>query len=165
MSHSAEIRKRICLSKEQLQELLVQWRNEQAKVVFTNGCFDLLHKGHVDYLAKAADLGDKLVVALNTDQSVRRLKGKARPIQDEQARLHIMASLACVDAVILFDEETPYELIRFVQPDVLVKGSDYQPESIVGYDIVTAKGGEVKTIDFLPGYSTSAIEQKIRDNK
>lgn len=101
---------------------------------------------------------------MNTDASVRKLKGPNRPIQDEQSRLQILASLQCVDAVILFDEETPYELISLLQPDVLVKGSDYTPENIVGYDVVTAKGGEVKTIDFIPGFSTSGIERKIKNS-
>lgn len=162
MKHKAYIESKICQNREQLSQRLELWNREHAKVVFTNGCFDLLHKGHVDYLSQAADLGDKLIVALNTDHSVSRLKGPSRPIQDESSRLFIMASLTFVDAVILFDEETPYELIRVVQPDVLVKGSDYKPEDIVGYDIVVAKGGEVKTINFLPGYSTSLIEKKIR---
>jgi rfaE bifunctional protein nucleotidyltransferase chain/domain len=134
------------------------------KIVFTNGCFDILHKGHVDYLAKAADLGDVLVLGLNTDESVSRLKGPHRPIQDEQSRMLIMASLSFVDAVVLFNEPTPLKLIELVQPDVLVKGSDYNIEQIVGYNVVKAKGGEVKTIDFLAGYSTSAIEKKIKSS-
>ena len=123
----------------------------------------MVHKGHIDYLNRAADLGDILVMGLNTDASVSNLKGPHRPIQDEQSRLLIMAALQCVSAVVLFNEETPYDLIKLVQPDVLVKGSDYQPENIVGYDIVTSKGGTVKTIDFLPGYSTSAIEKRIKE--
>ncbi|MFY8020423.1 MAG: D-glycero-beta-D-manno-heptose 1-phosphate adenylyltransferase [Bacteroidia bacterium] len=147
---------------ESLASLIKQWSTNGETIVFTNGCFDLLHKGHVDYLAKASDLGTKLVLGLNTDESVSKLKGPHRPIQDESSRLQIIASLGFVDAVVLFGEQTPYELIKMVQPDVLVKGSDYQPEDIVGYDIVTAKGGVVKTIDFIPGYSTSAIEKKIK---
>lgn len=138
--------------------------NPNKKVVFTNGCFDIIHRGHVDYLNKAADLGDLLFVGLNTDASVSKLKGPHRPIQDEQSRLMIMAALECVSAVCLFDEETPLELISEVQPDVLVKGSDYAPENIVGYDIVKAKGGEVLTIDFIDGYSTSGIERKIKNS-
>lgn len=147
---------------ETLPNKIAEWAASRKKVVFTNGCFDILHKGHVDYLAKAADLGEKLVVGINTDASVSKLKGVHRPIQDESSRLQIVASLGFVDAVILFEEPTPYRLIGLVQPDVLVKGSDYQPENIVGYDIVKAKGGEVKTIDFIAGYSTSAIENKIK---
>ncbi len=147
-----------------LVNALSNWRHEGKKIVFTNGCFDILHRGHVDYLAKAADLGDILIVGLNTDISVSKLKGPHRPIQDEQSRLQIMASLGFVDGVILFSEPTPLELIRLVQPDVLVKGSDYQIENIVGYDIVMSKGGKIQTIDFLDGFSTSAIEKKIKSN-
>lgn len=139
------------------------WNAAGKKIVFTNGVFDLLHKGHADYLARARDLGDVLVVGVNTDASVSKLKGPHRPIQDEQARMFLLASLACVDAVVLFDEQTPYNLIAAIQPDVLVKGSDYKAEAIVGYDIVTAKGGKVQTIDFIPGYSTTAIEKRIKE--
>lgn len=147
---------------ETLKTQVATWQAQGKKIVFSNGCFDLVHKGHIDYLNRAADLGDVLVMGLNTDASVSKLKGPHRPIQDEQSRLLIMAALQCVSAVVLFNEETPYNLIKLVQPDVLVKGSDYQPENIVGYDIVTAKGGVVKTNDFLPGYSTSAIEKRIK---
>ncbi len=151
------------INKQLLTANLTRWRFQQKKIVFTNGCFDILHLGHIDYLSKAKDLGDLLIVGLNTDHSVKMLKkGVNRPIQDENSRALILASLHFVDAVVLFDEETPYELIKTVQPDVLVKGSDYQPEEIVGYDIVKNKGGEIVTIDFLPGYSTSLIEEKIR---
>jgi D-glycero-beta-D-manno-heptose 1-phosphate adenylyltransferase len=148
---------------ETLKTQVATWQAQGKKIVFSNGCFDLVHKGHIDYLNRAADLGDVLVMGLNTDASVSKLKGPHRPIQDEQSRLLIMAALQCVSAVVLFNEETPYDLIKLVQPDVLVKGSDYQPENIVGYDIVTTKGGMVKTIDFLPGYSTSAIEKRIKE--
>lgn len=148
---------------ETLKTQVATWQAQGKKIVFSNGCFDLVHKGHIDYLNRAADLGDVLVMGLNTDASVSKLKGPHRPIQDEQSRLLIMAALQCASAVVLFNEETPYDLIKLVQPDVLVKGSDYQPENIVGYDIVTAKGGMVKTIDFLPGYSTSAIEKRIKE--
>lgn len=165
MKLQQKIQNKILNNSTQLEALLAHWQANGYKIVFTNGCFDLLHRGHVDYLTKARDLGDKLFLGLNTDASVSKLKGKHRPIQDEQSRLHIMASLQCVDAVILFDEETPYELIKSVQPDILVKGADYKPENIVGYDIVTAKGGEVITLDFLEGYSTSAIEKRIREAK
>jgi rfaE bifunctional protein nucleotidyltransferase chain/domain len=151
-------------TQQALQSQLALWRREKQTIVFTNGCFDILHRGHVDYLAKAADLGNKLIIGVNTDASVSKLKGPHRPIQDQESRMLILASLAFVDAVILFDEPTPYELIKLVQPDILVKGSDYQVENIVGYDIVQAKGGEIKTIDFIPGYSTSAIESKIKAN-
>jgi rfaE bifunctional protein nucleotidyltransferase chain/domain len=150
---------------EKLVRQLSAWRLLSKKIVFTNGCFDILHLGHVDYLGKAADEGDILIVGVNTDQSTAKLKGPHRPINNEEQRSMILASLHFVDAVILFDEDTPYNLIKLVQPDILVKGADYKPEEIVGYDIVKAKGGSVKTIDFLPGYSTSLIEEKIIKSK
>ncbi len=148
--------------REKLENQLAIWRFKGQKIVFTNGCFDLLHLGHIDYLAKAKDLGDILIIGVNTDGSVRRLKGATRPITDENSRSTIIASLQFVSAVVLFNEDTPYELIQQVQPDVLVKGSDYKAEDIVGFDIVKAKGGEIVTIDYLEGYATSAIEEKIR---
>lgn len=163
MSKHQDTRNKI-FNRVELKTQVEDWKARGEKIVFTNGCFDLLHRGHVDYLGKAADMGTKLVLGLNTDASVSRLKGPHRPIQDQESRLQILASLACVDAVTLFDEQTPYELIKSVQPDVLVKGADYKPEDIVGYDIVKERGGEVKTIDYLPGYSTSAIEAKIKNN-
>ncbi len=152
-------------SGEQLARKLALWRFQGKKLVFTNGCFDIVHRGHIEYLAKAASLGNILVVGLNTDASVSKLKGPGRPINDENARQMVMASLLFVDAVILFDEPTPYELIKIIQPDVLVKGKDYKVEEIAGHDIVLAKGGEVITIDLVSGYSTSAIEQKIINNR
>ncbi|MFN7311953.1 MAG: D-glycero-beta-D-manno-heptose 1-phosphate adenylyltransferase [Bacteroidota bacterium] len=163
MSKYNHVLQKIYSSVDALKNTVTNWQQQGNKVVFTNGCFDLLHRGHVDYLTKAADLGNKLIIGVNTDASVSGLKGPHRPIQDEQSRLQILASLEAVDAVILFGEETPYDLIKTLQPDVLVKGSDYKPENIVGYDVLTAKGGEVKTIDFLPGFSTSLIEQKIKN--
>jgi rfaE bifunctional protein nucleotidyltransferase chain/domain len=150
------------VDRQKLINLLSIWNFQDKKIVFTNGCFDILHLGHIDYLSKAKDQGQILIIGVNTDNSVKRLKGKNRPITDENSRATILASLQFVDTVILFDEDTPYELIKFVQPDVLVKGSDYKPEDIVGYDIVKAKNGNVVTIDFLEGYSTTAIENKIR---
>jgi len=150
------------LDAEALKKQVMLWRFKGLKIVFTNGCFDILHLGHVDYLAKASDEGDVLVVGVNTDRSTQNLKGPGRPINDQVQRSMLLASLHFVDAVVLFDEETPYELIRAVQPDVLIKGSDYEAEKIVGYDVVKARGGQVKTIDLVPGYSTTAIEQKIR---
>lgn len=150
-------------TEESLNDLLSQWEEQNKKIVFTNGCFDILHRGHIEYLSKAADLGDVLFIGVNTDTSVSKLKGESRPLQDEYSRLMILGALEFVDALILFDEETPLELIRKVQPHILVKGADYKPEDIIGYDIVKARGGEIKTIEFLPGYSTSAIEQKIKE--
>lgn len=160
MTALQKIRSKV-FSLDTLKPQLERWRHEQKKIVFTNGCFDILHLGHVDYLSKAADLGDILIVGVNSDASVSGLKGKHRPITDEQSRSTLIAALNFVSAVVVFGEETPYDLIKFVQPDILVKGSDYRPEDIVGYDIVTAKGGSIKTIDLIPGYSTSLIEKKI----
>jgi rfaE bifunctional protein nucleotidyltransferase chain/domain len=144
-----------------LRRACVLWNFKNQKIVFTNGCFDILHLGHIEYLAKAAELGDILVVGLNSDRSVNRIKGKTRPINDEHSRSMILASLKFVTAVVMFDEETPYELIKTIQPDILVKGKDWKIEEIVGHDIVLAKGGKVETINLTPGYSTTAIEQKI----
>lgn len=162
LTHTEFIQNKICTSPEMLLHKIAMWNDGGEKIVFTNGVFDLLHRGHVDYLAKARDLGDRLIIGVNTDASVSKLKGPHRPIQDEYSRMLILASFEFVDAVILFGDQTPYELIKMVQPDILVKGSDYKAEDIVGYDIVMAKGGFVKTIDFIPGFSTSLIEKKIR---
>jgi rfaE bifunctional protein nucleotidyltransferase chain/domain len=149
---------------ESLPWQLAVWRFLERRIVFTNGCFDLLHLGHIDYLSKAKDQGDVLIVGVNTDDSVRRIKGNSRPITNEKSRTAILASMHFVDAIVLFDQDTPHELIKLVQPDVLVKGSDYKAEDIVGYDIVKAKGVEIVTIDFLEGYSTTAIENKIKNS-
>lgn len=140
------------------------WKANNEAIVFTNGCFDLIHPGHVSYLANAADCGTKLIIGLNSDSSVSKLKGKNRPILDENARALILASLAFVDAIVFFDEDTPLELIRKILPDILVKGKDYKAEEIVGYAEVIANGGKVETIELVPGYSTSLIEQKIKNS-
>jgi len=150
-------------SLSQLQEQVQQWRDQGSKIVFTNGCFDLLHLGHVDYLEKAKQLGDKLVLGLNTDASISRIKGPSRPLQDEMSRARIMASLLFIDAVVLFDDDTPLELIKAVQPDILVKGDDYAVTQIVGHEVVTARGGEVKTVPLVKGYSTTNIVNKIKE--
>ena len=131
-------------------------------VVFTNGCFDLLHVGHIRYLQEARALGDKLVVALNTDASVKKLKGPSRPVQQELDRAEIMAALGCVDYVTLFGEETPLKLIELLAPDILVKGGDWPPEKIVGSSFVLGRGGQVKSLAFQPGRSTSSIIEKIK---
>jgi rfaE bifunctional protein nucleotidyltransferase chain/domain len=154
----AQIRSKIA-PRDVLPSLRAAWGDKT--VVFTNGCFDIVHRGHAEYLAKAAELGDILVVGLNSDASTRRLKGASRPLQDETSRAIVLASLQAVSCVTLFDEDTPYELIKLVQPDVLVKGADYKPENIVGYDIVTARGGRVETIAFVSGYSTSNVIAKM----
>jgi rfaE bifunctional protein nucleotidyltransferase chain/domain len=150
------------VSRPEAKARVSQWQNEGLKVVFTNGCFDLLHLGHVDYLEKARNLGDKLVLGLNSDDSISRFKGPDRPLQDQQSRARVLAAMQFVDLVVLFNEDTPLLLITELQPDVLVKGSDYLTENIVGADVVKKKGGVVKTIDFVPGYSTTRIVEKIK---
>ncbi len=153
------------VTRNQLVELRKKWKHDGLKVVFTNGVFDLIHLGHVDYLEKARNLGDKLIVALNTDASVKRLKGPNRPVSDEKARLRVMAALEFVDATLLFDEDTPFDLISLVKPDILVKGKDYEISNIVGADIVLENGGSVETIEFVDGYSTTSIVEKIKRTK
>lgn len=145
--------------KKELLELRNEWKNE--KLVFTNGCFDILHLGHVDYLEKAAEKGTKLIVAINTDQSVSKLKGPDRPVNDEYSRCRLIAALAFVDAVILFSEDTPLSLITDIKPDVLVKGNDYTIDNIVGADVVIENGGKVETIELVKGYSTTNIINKL----
>lgn len=148
----------------ELERLIAIWQFKGLKVVFTNGCFDILHLGHIDYLSRASELGDVLVVGLNTDISVTRLKGAGRPLQDEVSRAMVLAALSFVEAVVFFGEDTPYELIKTVKPDIVVKGADYKPEDIVGYDIVKAKGGDIVTLEYLEGYSTTAIEKRIKES-
>ena len=162
MDYLPFIEKKIAYTAKEAENTLSLWRFKDDKIVFTNGCSDILHKGHIEYLAKAASLGTKLVIGLNTDASVKRLKGDSRPVNDENARALLLASLVFVDKVILFDTDTPRDLIDFVQPDVLVKGGDYKPEEIVGYDIVKAKGGEIVTLDFVEGYSTTSLIEKMK---
>ncbi len=147
---------------EEAKVLVKSWQAKSEKVVFTNGCFDLLHLGHVDYLEKARNLGDRLVIGLNTDDSVSRFKGPERPLQDQTSRARILAALQFVDAVVFFNEDTPLNLISELLPNVLVKGSDYLAENIVGADVVKKAGGKVETIDFVPGYSTTRIVEKIK---
>lgn len=136
-------------------------KNKDKKIVFTNGCFDILHSGHVAYLNEAKSLGDLLFVGLNSDSSVKRLKGEARPINAEQDRKFVLENLKAVDCVEIFYEDTPLELIKSVDPDVLVKGGDWKPEEIVGSGFVLSNGGEVKSLTFKNGYSTTKIIQKI----
>ncbi|HVA98062.1 MAG TPA: adenylyltransferase/cytidyltransferase family protein [Bacteroidia bacterium] len=166
------IRKKIFVV-DTLQRTVALWRMKSKKIIFTNGCFDILHLGHIDYLAKAADLADELIVAVNSDISVKMLeKGSSRPIQDEDSRAMIIASLHFVSAVILFDEKNPLQLIQQIMPDILVKGADYDANEtdsknkkyIIGSDVIRKNKGEVKTIPFLDGFSTSLIEKKIKNN-
>lgn len=148
---------------DQLKKLLSLWRFHDHKIVFTNGCFDILHAGHVDYLAQARDQGNILVLGLNTDASVKRQnKSPERPVNNEEARALVLAGLESVDAIVFFDEDTPLELVKMVQPDVLVKGNDYKAEDIVGYDLVVAKGGKVVTIPLLEGFSTTGLINKLK---
>lgn len=152
---------KIVKNKEELSNILNQWRFKSEKLVFTNGCFDIVHRGHVEYLSKAASLGTKLIIGLNTDASVRRLKGENRPVNDEYARALLLSSFIFVEKVVYFEEDTPLELIKYIQPDILVKGSDYKPENIVGYDVIKNKGGEIITIDFVNGFSSTSILNKL----
>jgi len=145
-----------------LQNLVNEWKSEGKKVVFTNGVFDLVHIGHLTYLSKAAELGDKLIIGLNSDSSVKRIKGESRPINNQNSRAALLASFFFVDAVVLFEEDTPLNLISALLPDVLIKGADYSIENIVGAKEVIANGGEVKTITFVEGYSSTSIIQKIQ---
>jgi rfaE bifunctional protein nucleotidyltransferase chain/domain len=145
-----------------IEQNLTYWNLKNKKIIFTNGCFDILHRGHVEYLAQAASHGDVLIIGVNTDSSVRRIKGETRPVQDEYARALLLASLSFVTAVVLFDDDTPYNLIKRIQPDILIKGSDYGIKEIVGSDIVLTKGGKVITIDFIKGYSTTSIIEKLK---
>ena len=146
---------------ENIRRQCMIWRFKEQKIVFTNGCFDILHLGHIEYLAKASELGQVLVIGLNSDLSVRKIKGEHRPINPEYARAMLLASLSFVSAVVLFDEDTPYELIKNIQPDILVKGNDYKVEDIAGHDIVLANGGKVITIELTQGFSTTGIEERI----
>jgi D-glycero-beta-D-manno-heptose 1-phosphate adenylyltransferase len=150
------------MGREALARLCAGWKVKGQKVVFTNGCFDILHPGHLQLLLQAAELGDKLVLGLNTDASVKRLKGEDRPVNDEQTRALIMASQLYVDAVTLFDEDTPLELIQTIHPDVIVKGGDYTPETVVGNDYVTSYGGKVVIVPTVEGFSTTSIINRMK---
>ena len=147
---------------DELQKLIHLWRFHSDTIVFTNGCFDLLHKGHITYLEESSMLGNRLVVAINSDQSVKSLKGESRPIQSENDRALIIAALQSVDAVIIFNESTPLQLIEKINPDVLVKGGDYSPENVVGKEWVEKNGGKVKIIPFIEGYSSTGLINKIQ---
>ncbi len=170
MARIQYIQNKLATTTEAVQRI-AKWKLKNDKVVFTNGCFDILHKGHVTYLSKAADLGNKLVVAINTDASVKRLgKGDDRPVNPEEARAFVLSALGFIDMVILFDNDTPLELIQALKPDVLVKGADYDPNEtdssskkyIVGSDIVRSYGGSVEAISLVDGFSTTGIIQKLK---
>ncbi|MCU0453932.1 MAG: D-glycero-beta-D-manno-heptose 1-phosphate adenylyltransferase [Bacteroidetes bacterium] len=152
------------VTREQLIGIRRRLRDEGRRVVFTNGCFDIIHRGHVEYLAKAKAKGDVLVVGLNTDASVRRLKGPTRPVVMQDDRAIVMAAIGVVDLVCLFDEDTPLALITAIVPDVLVKGADWPIEKVVGREVVEAAGGQVQTIEFIPDRSTTSIIDRIRSS-
>lgn len=156
-----EILNKKIVSGIELSRTLVVARLMNKKIVFTNGCFDIIHRGHIEYLMEAANQGDILIVGLNSDASVKQLKGHGRPVQDQETRAKILSSMFFVTYVVIFDEETPHRLISETQPDILVKGGDYKIENIVGYDIVKAKGGKVLTIPFVDGHSTTSLIQKL----
>ena len=151
-------------TRQEITKIAQNLHDADRKIVFTNGCFDLIHRGHIEYLNKAKKLGDILIIGLNSDDSVRKLKGVNRPINYEQDRAVVLDNLEAVDYVCLFDEDTPYELIKIVQPDILVKGGDWAVRDIVGSDIVLALGGEVKSLHFIEGKSTTDIIEKIRNS-
>lgn len=156
------IHSKIFSDRKAISATINKWSKEGQRLVFTNGCFDIMHKGHIDYLYEASKLADKMVIGLNTDASVRLLKGHGRPVNNNEARALMIAALGFVDMVVFFEEETPKQLIDAVQPDVLTKGSDYEAKNIVGYDTVMAKGGQVITIDLTDGFSTTGLIEKIK---
>jgi rfaE bifunctional protein nucleotidyltransferase chain/domain len=150
------------ITKEEFKHVREKLSDNSESVVFTNGCFDILHRGHVEYLNQAKSLGKYLVIGLNSDSSVKKLKGEDRPVNNETDRAFVLSNLKCVDAVIIFDEDTPYDLINTVRPDFLVKGGDWKEEQIVGSDIVKSYGGKVISLKFVDSYSTSNIIDRIK---
>ena len=162
MSHLEKINDKI-ISLEALKLRVENWKSSSEKVVFTNGCFDILHRGHIDVLAKTADLGDKLIIGLNSDSSIRKLKEDNRPIVDEKSRALLLAAFSFVDAIVLFSEQTPFNLITDIKPDILAKGGDYKIEEIVGHEVVQQNGGEVITIPLTEGFSSTNIIDKIQN--
>ena len=163
MSKSLEILNSKILDKERLLVKLTDWKEENKKIVFTNGCFDLIHLGHIEVIARSADLGDILIIGVNTDNSIKRLKGKNRPIVEEISRAKQLAALEFVDAVVLFDQDTPIDLIKMINPNIITKGGDYNTDQVIGIDIVTQNDGEVVIIPLTQGYSTTSILKKIKD--
>ena len=153
------------INRSDLDEAVKKWRADEKVIVFTNGCFDIIHRGHVEYLSKAKSLGDILILGLNSDKSVEKLKGEGRPFVSEKDRAFILSQLVPVDAVSVFEEETPLDLIKLVMPDVLVKGGDYTPDTIVGRKEVEKSGGTVVAIPLVQGRSTTGLIEKIRNTK
>ncbi|MBU6204805.1 MAG: D-glycero-beta-D-manno-heptose 1-phosphate adenylyltransferase [Bacteroidetes bacterium] len=164
MNHLEAVQQKI-MPLQDLLRLRNIWHFKSEPVVFTNGCFDLLHKGHIHSLTEAVSFGKHLVIGLNSDESIRRIKKDGRPIQDQTSRALVLAALSCTDAIIIFNEDTPLELIRAIKPEVLVKGGDYTRETIIGAEDVLANGGRIEIIKLIEGYSTTAIEQKITGHK
>ena len=162
MSHLEKINDKI-ISLQALKSRVKNWKSGNEKIVFTNGCFDILHKGHLEVLAKTADLGNRLIIGLNSDSSIKNLKGGNRPIVDENSRAILLAALSFVDAVVLFSEQTPLNLIAEIKPDILAKGGDYKITEIVGYEVVQQNGGEVITIPLIEGFSSTNIIDKIQN--
>ena len=162
MKHLNSIQNKIYTLSD-LKPRIEQWKSAKEKIVFTNGCFDILHKGHLEVLAKTADLGNRLIIGLNSDSSIKNLKGGNRPIVDENSRAILLAALSFVDAVILFSEQTPLNLIAEIKPDILAKGGDYKITEIVGYEVVQQNGGEVITIPLTEGFSSTNIIDKIQN--
>ena len=163
MSHLNKINSKI-FSLDDLKNQVNAWKQAGEEVVFTNGCFDIIHRGHIEVLAQTADLGDRLIIGLNSDTSIQKLKGKNRPIIEEQSRAILLASLEFVDAVVIFSEDTPLKLISALLPDVLAKGGDYEIETIVGHEIVQNNGGEVILVPFVDGFSSTTIIEKIKNS-
>ena len=163
MSKSLEILNSKILDKERLLIKLTDWKKENKKIVFTNGCFDLIHLGHIEVIARSADLGDILIIGVNTDNSIKRLKGSNRPIVEEISRAKQLAALEFVDAVVFFDQDTPIDLIKMINPNVITKGGDYNIDQVIGSDTVTHNNGEVVIIPLTQGYSTTSILEKIKD--
>ena len=163
MSHLNKLNTKI-YSLEELGNKVNAWKQAGKEVVFTNGCFDIIHRGHIEVLAQTADLGDKLIIGLNSDSSIQKLKGKGRPIIEEQSRAILLASFSFVDAVVLFSEKTPLNLISTLKPDVLAKGGDYEISTIVGHKVVQENGGKVVLVPFVDGFSSSKIIDKIKNS-
>jgi len=162
MKHLNSIQNKIYTLSD-LKTRIEQWKSAKEKIVFTNGCFDILHKGHLEVLAKTADLGNRLIIGLNSDSSIKNLKGRNRPIVDENSRAILLAALSFVDAVVLFSEQTPLNLIAEIKPDILAKGGDYKITEIVGHEVVQQNGGEVITIPLIEGFSSTNIIDKIQN--
>ena len=163
MSHLNKINSKI-FSLDDLKNQVNAWKQAGEEVVFTNGCFDIIHRGHIEVLARTADLGSKFIIGLNSDSSIKKLKGDDRPIINEQSRAILLASLSFVDAVVLFSEETPINLISTLVPDVLAKGGDYEIKTIVGHEIVQKNGGKVILVPFVDGFSSTNIIDKIKNS-